>query len=90
MQDDQGRALEEAGPCAAVEITGLEGVPEAGDSVHAVDSADKAREIASVTVDGRVPARVEVYDERRDALRRIGKGEPFAVSPWDAMALMLE
>jgi translation initiation factor IF-2 len=46
MQNDLGASVDEAGPSGAVEITGLEGVPEAGDTLHAVDSADKAREIA--------------------------------------------
>jgi len=47
MRDDTGRVVNEAGPSAAVEVTGLENVPEAGDALYAVDSADKAREIAA-------------------------------------------
>jgi translation initiation factor IF-2 len=47
MADASGRSLNEAPPSAAVEITGLEGVPEAGDTLHAVDSAEKSRELAA-------------------------------------------
>ncbi|MBN1960732.1 MAG: translation initiation factor IF-2 [Deltaproteobacteria bacterium] len=45
MQDDQGSSLDSAGPSAAVEITGIEGVPAAGDTVHTVASEKTAREI---------------------------------------------
>ena len=46
MANDEGRALKEAGPSAAVEITGLDQVPEAGDVVNVVESTDAAREVA--------------------------------------------
>ncbi len=47
MLNDQGKPVDQAGPSAPVEIVGLEGVPSAGDKIHAVESAEAAREVAS-------------------------------------------
>jgi translation initiation factor IF-2 len=46
MNDDQGRTIDAAGPAFPVEILGLNGVPEPGDTFNVVDSESKAREIA--------------------------------------------
>ncbi len=46
MRDDQGRAIEEAGPSTPVEITGLTDVPAAGDIFSAVEDEKLARELA--------------------------------------------
>ena len=46
MNDDQGRAVDVSGPAFPVEILGLNGVPEPGDTFNVVDSESKAREIA--------------------------------------------
>jgi translation initiation factor IF-2 len=46
MVDSTGKQLKSAGPSFAVEITGLEGVPLAGDTVNAVENADAAHEVA--------------------------------------------
>jgi translation initiation factor IF-2 len=43
--DDRGQNLDQAGPSTPVEITGLEGVPEAGDQLVVVDNERRAREI---------------------------------------------
>jgi translation initiation factor IF-2 len=43
--DDRGQNLDQAGPSMPVEITGLDGVPEAGDQLVVVDSERRAREI---------------------------------------------
>ncbi|HEX5079883.1 MAG TPA: translation initiation factor IF-2 [Geminicoccaceae bacterium] len=43
--DDRGQNLERAGPSTPVEITGLDGVPEAGDQLVVVDNERRAREI---------------------------------------------
>ncbi len=45
MFDDRGRAVEEAGPSTPVEILGLEGMPDAGDTFLVVSDRDKARGI---------------------------------------------
>ncbi len=46
MFDDRGRALEEAGPSTPVEILGLEGMPDAGDTFLVTADRDKAKTIA--------------------------------------------
>jgi translation initiation factor IF-2 len=43
--DDRGQNLDQAGPSTPVEITGLDGVPEAGDQLVVVDNERRAREI---------------------------------------------
>ena len=44
--DSKGDSIEEAGPSVPAEILGLDGVPEAGDVMQAVDSERRAREIS--------------------------------------------
>jgi translation initiation factor IF-2 len=46
MIDDRGRKIEEAPPSSPVEILGLQGVPQAGDSFVAVADEAKARQVA--------------------------------------------
>jgi len=46
MFDDRGRQVEEAGPSTPVEVLGLEGMPDAGDTVLVVSDRDKAKGIA--------------------------------------------
>jgi translation initiation factor IF-2 len=46
MVDDKGRRLDAAGPSTPVEILGLGGVPEAGDTFVAVQDDQKARQVA--------------------------------------------
>ncbi len=46
MRDANGRMLEQAGPSAPVEITGLTDVPAAGDEFSAVEDERLARELA--------------------------------------------
>ena len=46
MFDDRGRATQEAVPSTPVEILGLEGMPDAGDTVLVVADRDKAKGIA--------------------------------------------
>jgi translation initiation factor IF-2 len=45
LLDDRGQNLDQAGPSTPVEITGLDGVPEAGDQLVVVDNERRAREI---------------------------------------------
>ncbi len=47
MMDDRGNRVEEAGPSTAVEILGMEGVPEAGDTLQALSEDRRARQISS-------------------------------------------
>ncbi len=46
MLDENGQAIEEAGPSIPVEILGLDGTPDAGDPFAVVESEKRAREIA--------------------------------------------
>ncbi|WP_028117613.1 translation initiation factor IF-2 [Ferrimonas senticii] len=46
MRDENGKAIEEAGPSIPVEILGLSGVPAAGDEATVVRDEKKAREVA--------------------------------------------
>jgi translation initiation factor IF-2 len=46
MFDDRGRAIAEAGPSTPVEILGLEGMPDAGDTFLVMSDRDRAKEIA--------------------------------------------
>src|SRR5437899_7976754 len=46
MFDDRGRAITEAGPSTPVEILGLEGMPDAGDTFLVMAHRDNAKGIA--------------------------------------------
>ncbi len=46
MLNENGKAIDEAGPSIPVEILGLDGTPDAGDEMQAVKDERKAREIA--------------------------------------------
>jgi translation initiation factor IF-2 len=52
MHDEFGRELEEAGPSTPVEITGLSGLPEAGQQFIVVKSEKEARDIAEARFEG--------------------------------------
>ena len=45
LLDDRGQNLDQAGPSTPVEISGLDGVPEAGDQLVVVENERRAREI---------------------------------------------
>jgi translation initiation factor IF-2 len=51
MQDWKGKDTNDSGPSMAVEVLGLEGVPEAGDAFHAVETEQDARKIAEFRID---------------------------------------
>jgi translation initiation factor IF-2 len=46
MTDDRGNRVEAAGPSFPVEVTGLSGVPDAGDTFHAVEDEKVAKDVA--------------------------------------------
>ena len=48
MLDDHGKSIEAAGPSIPVQISGLNGVPEASDPMLSVDDLQKAREVAEL------------------------------------------
>jgi translation initiation factor IF-2 len=45
MEDENGKRLKEAGPSVPVQLTGLSGVPESGQLLHAVESERIGKEI---------------------------------------------
>jgi translation initiation factor IF-2 len=45
MTDDRGRTVKEAGPSVPVEVTGLSGVPSAGDSFHSLEDEKTAKDV---------------------------------------------
>jgi translation initiation factor IF-2 len=49
MMDDRGRRVKEATPGMPVEVAGLDEVPSAGDAFYAVDSLQRAKNIAEET-----------------------------------------
>lgn len=46
MINDRGMKVTEAGPSVPVEVTGLQGVPDAGDNMHALENEKSAKEVA--------------------------------------------
>ena len=54
MHDDKGKAVKVAGPSMAVQVHGLNGVPNAGDTIHVVADEKLAKQVA---------------DERSDKMR---------------------
>lgn len=63
MRNDLGKHVDSAGPSAAVEVTGLSGLPEAGQEFIVVGSERDAREIAE--------ARMEEFRETRMKQKRM-------------------
>jgi translation initiation factor IF-2 len=47
MLDDRGQIVDEAGPSTPVEVLGLQGIPQAGDSFQVVQDAAQAQHIAN-------------------------------------------
>jgi translation initiation factor IF-2 len=47
ITNERGQQLQNAGPSEPVEIMGLEGVPEPGDSLNVVENENRAREVAN-------------------------------------------
>jgi translation initiation factor IF-2 len=48
MVNEQGENVDEAGPATAVEVLGLAGVPEAGDSFQEVEATGVARKVSEI------------------------------------------
>lgn len=68
MQDEFGRMLQEAGPSTPVEITGLSGLPEAGQEFIVVKNEREAREIAEVRMQG---ARQTLQSKKKMSMENI-------------------
>ncbi|KAB2967167.1 MAG: translation initiation factor IF-2, partial [Thermoanaerobaculia bacterium] len=64
MTDDRSRRVTEAGPATAVEVTGFQDVPDAGDTFQAVDDEQKARSIVEFR---------QQEQRRRDLVPTVGR-----------------
>ena len=64
MNDDRGQRVEASGPATAVEVTGFQDVPEAGDTYQVVDDEQKARGIVEYR---------QQEQRRRDLTPTVGK-----------------
>ncbi len=53
MHNDQRQQIQQAGPSAPIEITGISSVPKAGDTLLVVKNEKSAREIAATRLDDR-------------------------------------
>ncbi|MCB9029633.1 MAG: translation initiation factor IF-2 [Deltaproteobacteria bacterium] len=51
MLDHLGQKVDVAGPSVPVEITGLSGIPDAGDDFYVVETDSKARQVAAARLD---------------------------------------
>ncbi|TDI61566.1 MAG: translation initiation factor IF-2 [Alphaproteobacteria bacterium] len=58
ISDDKGKPIKEAGPSMAVEITGLNAAPSAGDVFLVVDSESRAREVSEYRTEQKKSKRV--------------------------------
>jgi translation initiation factor IF-2 len=64
MTDDRGRRVTKSGPATAVEVTGFQDVPEAGDTYQVVDDEQKARSIVEYR---------QQEQRRRDLVPTVGR-----------------
>jgi len=75
--DDTGRRVEEAGPSMAVEVIGLDGVPQAGDQLLVVTDERAAREVALTRMQRQRSLELSGYQKitLEDLHARIKEGE---------------
>lgn len=75
MKDEHGNDLKEAGPSTPVEVTGLSGLPAAGDPFIVVKSEKEAREIAEAREVGREQRALQQKKPSLEKLLQKGVGE---------------
>jgi translation initiation factor IF-2 len=76
MFNDRGKKVQTAGPSDPVEILGLSGVPQAGDTLLVVSDERKARQIATVRAErDRLKGKAATRVTLEDLHRRIEAGE---------------
>jgi translation initiation factor IF-2 len=75
MHDEHGKHLKEAGPSSPVEITGLSGIPKAGDPFIVVASEKEARDIIETREIGRERTALMQKKPTLDQLLQKGAGE---------------
>ncbi|WP_456407232.1 translation initiation factor IF-2 [Thiolapillus sp.] len=77
MFDENGKTVEAAGPSTPVEVLGLSGVPQAGDSMVALPDEKKAREVAEMRREQQRDSRLAEQKAAKlnEMLTRMGEGE---------------
>lgn len=75
MYDEYGQALHSAGPSAPIEITGLSGIPKAGDPFIVVASEKEAKDIIETREVGRERTALMQKKPTLDQLLQKGAGE---------------
>lgn len=71
MHDEFNRELQEAGPSTPVEITGLSGMPEAGQEFIVVKSEKEAREIAEARSEGAKQSHLLMQQKRKVSVENL-------------------
>jgi translation initiation factor IF-2 len=71
MRDDYSHELPEAGPSTPVEITGLSGLPEAGQEFIVVKSEKEARDIASVRQQGQRQTNQQLIQKKKVSVENL-------------------
>jgi translation initiation factor IF-2 len=77
MFDENGQTVKEAGPSTPVEVLGLSGVPQAGDSMVALPDEKKAREVAEMRSEQQRDSRLAEQKAAKlnEMFTRMGEGE---------------
>lgn len=71
MHDEYRRELQEAGPSTPVEITGLSGLPEAGQEFIVVKSEKEAREIAEARSEGVRQTNLQLQQKKKSSMESL-------------------
>jgi translation initiation factor IF-2 len=82
LVDDHGKQVEEARPAMPIEVLGLNGTPDAGDEVAAVDNEARAREVTEFRQRRKKDARAAVgaRGTLEQMFEKIGQGEAKSLS----------
>jgi translation initiation factor IF-2 len=77
MFDENGKPVKEAGPSTPVEVLGLSGVPQAGDSMVALADEKRAREVAEMRSEQQRDSRLAEQKAAKlnEMFTRMGEGE---------------
>lgn len=71
MRDEYGRELQEAGPSCPVEITGLSGLPNAGQDFIVVKNEKEAREISEARSEGFRQSNLSLQQKKKTSMENL-------------------
>lgn len=71
MHDEHNRELQEAGPSTPVEITGLSGLPDAGEEFIVVKNEKEAREISAARSEGAKQSSLLLQQKRKISMENL-------------------